>query len=116
MKACAVEQLSSFDELIEATHSANPSVRKAALKEFCPCHVKKEIELVWDRIFEMITDEDAIVRDQVVHSLCDGSPKTREDQVISALETLWNDPSEKVRKRVRRALTSYRRTGQWNIF
>lgn len=31
-----------FDELMQATYSSNPAVRKKALKEFCPCHVKNE--------------------------------------------------------------------------
>jgi vesicle coat complex subunit len=106
----------SFDEILKATHSTNPQIRKSALKEFCPCHVKKDIDPIWDRILEMVTDADATVRDQVVHSLCDGSPKSREDQVISALESMWNDRDERVKKRVRRALTAYRRNGSWNIF
>lgn len=37
-----------------------------------------------DRILEMVTDEDENVRDQVVHSLCDGAPKSRETEVIES--------------------------------
>jgi hypothetical protein len=29
---------------------------------------------------------------------------------------MWNDRDERVKKRVRRALTAYRRNGSWNIF
>ncbi len=38
-----------------------------------------------------------------------------EDAVVSVLEGMWNDSDERVRKKVRRALGSYRRTGNWNI-
>jgi vesicle coat complex subunit len=108
--------LSSADGVIQATKSSNPMVRKKALKELCPCHVKKDVDEIWSRIFEMVTDPDARVRDQVVHSLCDGSPKWRETEVIEALESLRNDKDERVRKRVRKALASYQFGGTWNIF
>lgn len=104
-----------FEEILTATFSDNPSIRKQALREFCPCHVKKDINLIWDRILEMRDDPSGIVREQVVHSLCDGSPKEREDEIIQTLEGMWNDPEEKVRKKVRKALNSYRRTGNWNV-
>ena len=115
MSYCDISASTDFDELMEATYSKNPTIRKKALKEFCPCHVKKDIEKIWDRILEMKTDESPVVRDQVVHSLCDGSPKERETEVIATLEELWNDPDERVRRRVRKALNAYRRTGNWNV-
>jgi len=114
--SCNVSEIFDFEELLKASQSSNPTIRKKALKEFCPCHVKKDIDEVWDRILSMTTDPDGTVRDQVVHSLCDGSPKTREFEVISALESLWNDPDVRVKKRVRRVLTEYRRNGSWNVF
>lgn len=89
--------------------------RKEALKTLCPCKVKHYDPKIWDRIFEMVTDENELVREQVVHTLCDGSPKELEEEVITKLESLWNDPSEKVKKKVRKALNSYRRTGVWNV-
>lgn len=89
--------------------------RKQALKKLCPCKLKSDIDQVWNRIFEMYTDPDANVRYQVIHSLCDGSPKDREFAVIQTLEQMWNDPDEKIKRAVRRVLTSYRRTGKWNI-
>ncbi len=110
-----MEEENIFEQLMAKTHSSNPMTRKKALREFCPCHVKKDIEVLWDRIFEMVTDPDERVREQVVHSLCDGSPKSRESQVVETLEMLYNDPSEKVRKKVRKALVSYRRNGNVNI-
>lgn len=77
-----------FEELIRSTKSCKAVIRKKALKEFCPCHVKKNIDEIWDRIFEMITDSDPNVRDQVVHSLCDGAPREREAQVIEVCDHL----------------------------
>lgn len=113
--SCSESPSADFEEILKKTYSNKPQERKQALKEFCPCHVKKNIDVIWDRIFEMLEDESPIVRDQVVHSLCDGSPNEKEEQVIEALEKLWNDPDATVRKKVRTALNSYRRTGKWNV-
>ncbi len=76
MSSCSVfDESADFDGILKATQSSNPTIRKKALKEFCPCHVKKNIEVIWNRILDMKDDPDGTVRDQVVHSLCDGSPK-----------------------------------------
>jgi len=77
--------------------------------------VKKDFEVIWDRVFEMVNDPDENVRYQVVHTLCDGSPNHLEPKVVSTLELMWNDPSDKIKRAVRRALGSYRRTGVWNV-
>lgn len=108
-------ELDTVEEFIGATRDEDWRVRKAALKEMCPCHVKKEIPELWNRILEMYEDENAMVRDQVVHSLCDGSPASMELQVVETLEKMWCDKDERVRKKVRRALNSYRRNGKWNV-
>ena len=105
----------SLDEFMKATHDPSAKVRRLALRELCPCHIKHDVKEFWDRIIEMTTDEDAEVRYQVLHNLCDGSPASREDDVIAALETLHNDKDAKVRRQVHRVLTSYRKTGKWNI-
>lgn len=89
--------------------------RRSALKCVCPCKVQRNVPELWDRIMTMYADEHPLVRDQVVHTLCDGSPKELEIQVVGVLESLWNDKEERVRKKVRRALTAYRRTGNWNV-
>ncbi len=76
MASCSVfDDSVDFDSILNATRSSNPNVRKKALREFCPCHVKKNIDVIWNRILEMKDDPDGVVRDQVVHSLCDGSPR-----------------------------------------
>lgn len=56
-----------------------------------------------------------IVRDQALHALGDGSPKHLEERIIQEVEKLYNDPHPDVKKKARRMLNSYRRTGKWNI-
>jgi len=116
MDPILIDDVEFIHDYIERTKDKNASNRKKALKEMCPCHVKKEIPIIWDRVFEMVNDVNPTVRDQVVHILCDGAPKSREVEVIETLEKMWNDPDDRVKKRVRRALGEYRRTGNWNIF
>jgi hypothetical protein len=35
--------------------------------------------------------------------------------VVEAVERLYNDPDASVKKKARRMLNSYRRTGRWNV-
>jgi hypothetical protein len=110
-----VDACVTAEEFIRLTHDKDARIRKKALRELCPCHVKRDVPEVWARILEMISDPDANVRYQVMHNLCDGSPAEREDEVIEALQTLHNDPDKYIRRRVHQVLTSYRKTGKWNI-
>eukprot|EP01111_Echinosteliopsis_oligospora_P011180 TRINITY_DN3624_c0_g1_i2.p1 TRINITY_DN3624_c0_g1~~TRINITY_DN3624_c0_g1_i2.p1 ORF type:complete len:213 (+),score=43.48 TRINITY_DN3624_c0_g1_i2:62-700(+) len=103
------------EEVIKLTHDPNPKVRRSALREMCPCHVKANISSLWERIIEMSHDPDAKVRYQVMHNLCDGSPASREYDVIRTLEGMHNDEDKVVRRRVHQILTHYRYTGKWNI-
>lgn len=103
-----------IQELLEATRDPNPKLRKAALLDLCPCHVRANRPEVWDRIIEMRADEDAGVRSVVLHNLCDGSPRARHDQVVEAVEGLANDSDKKLRRRARNAMAVYRRTGVIN--
>ena len=103
------------DEIASAlaqTRDENGKARRAALLALCPCHVRSNVHQVWDRLFEMLADEDAGVRSIVLHCLTDGSPRSRETEVIEALESLANDPDPKLRRRARRAVAEYRRTGR----
>jgi hypothetical protein len=76
----------SIEEFIDYTRNPDPVARKIALRDLCPCHVKRNVPAFWNRIIEMTTDPDPYVRYQVLHNLCDGSPKEREDDIIRALE------------------------------
>jgi len=105
----------TVEGVITQTYSEDPKVRKATLRDMCPCHVKGNIDALWQRIMEMRNDPDANVRYQVMHNLCDGSPLCREADVIRTLDDMHNDPDKKVRRRVHQVLTHYRKTGKWNI-
>ena len=104
-----------ISELLEATRDTNPKMRKAALLRLCPCHVRSNHTEIWDRIIEMQSDSDAGVRSIVLHNLCDGSPRQRKDEVLAAVERLASDPDRNIRRRGRRALAIYRRTGIINV-
>ena len=55
------------------------------------------------------------MRDQALHALGDGSPNHLEERIVSEVEKLYNDPHAQVKKKARRMLNSYRRSGKWNI-
>jgi len=105
----------SIEELINKTKSENPKERLNALKQMCPCRVKEDIDLFWNRIFEMVNDTDDDVRYQVIHTICDGAPKHLEQKVSDALEQFNRDSNSDVRRRSHKVLASYLRTGKWNI-
>lgn len=63
----------------------------------------------------MVLDDDVRVRSSVLHTLGDGSPRVREAEIVAAIERMRNDPDEKLRKRVRKLLGGYRRTGKINV-
>ena len=105
----------SFHDYIKRTYDPDPKKRKQALKDLCPCHVRADIPELWERIFECLHDEDGIVRDQALHALGDGSPTHLEERIVEAVEKMYNDPNPDVKKKARRMLNSYRRTGKWNV-
>jgi hypothetical protein len=104
-----------IDELIGLTFDDDAKVRKIAVVNLCPCHVRADFPEAWDRILAMTTDESPLVRRAVVHMLADGSPRHREQDVVGALETLRNDKDRDVRRQVRKVLGGYHRTGQVNV-
>ncbi len=104
-----------LDRCLADTWSPDPRTRIRALHELCPCQVKADYPDLWDRVLEMVSDGDAKVRGHVLHLLGDGSPRAREDEVVQAVERLWNDPAPGLRRRARRLLAHYRRTGRINI-
>jgi hypothetical protein len=100
---------------LERTRSPIPETRRVAARALCPCHVRADRDAVWVRLLEMTADEDRKVRSHVVHALTDGSPRNRERDVIGALERMQLDPDPGLRRRTRRILAVYRRTGAWNV-
>ncbi|XP_062522846.1 uncharacterized protein LOC134197523 [Corticium candelabrum] len=111
----AVSQVDDVTSFLDKTRSAKPIERKRVLKEMCPCHVRADIPELWERIFELLKDESDIVRDQALHALGDGSPRHLEERVVKAVEEMYNDPASNVRKKARKMLTAYRKTGKWNV-
>ena len=101
--------------LLELTYDEDPKVRRLAAKNLCGCHVRADHPEVWDRIHELLDDPDAGVRSDAVHALGDSSPNHLAHDTAARLEALYNDPDPKLRKRVRKVLSAYRRTGKVNV-
>ena len=51
--------------ILALTTHENPIVRQRALKEICPCRVKDDIDVFWERVVEMVDDPADNVREQV---------------------------------------------------
>ena len=102
-------------EILALINHPDPKERRRALHEMCPCQTLAEVDMLWDRIIEMTEDEDPIVRDQALHNLGDGSPKSLEFRILEVLERLYNDPDKNVKKKARKMFTSYQHKGKWNV-
>jgi len=109
------QETSDFDEIVDLSSNDNADVRLQAVKRLCPCKVQKDIDSVWQRLFEMTEDDDARVRYQVLHNICDGSPDHLESQVVEAMEKFNRDEDREIRRRAHKVLASYLRTGKWNV-
>ena len=59
------KETTDVDVIIALSKHHNGIVRKNSLVQMCPCRVKKDIDKFWARVFEMVYDEDPIVRAQV---------------------------------------------------
>lgn len=101
--------------LLEGTYSSNPKTRSQSVRQLCPCDVKANVPEVWERILAMVDDPDPATRYQVLHVLCDGSPRTIETGALEALDKLRNDPVKRIRKNARKALGEYSRKGRLNV-
>jgi HEAT repeat protein len=98
--------------LLELSRSEDSRARQLACKNLCTCHVRADDDRVWTRLLELVADPDPLVRGDVIHSLTDSTPAARVPAVIRALESRHNDPDERIRRRVRKTLAHYRRTGK----
>ena len=105
----------TIKEYLQRTYDFDPRKRRKALQDLCPCHVRADIPELWERIFVLLEDEEGCVRDQALHALGDGSPLHLEERIVEAAERLYNDPHPPVKKKARKILNSYRRTGKWNV-
>lgn len=104
-----------IEEALARTRDRDARERRMALLDLCPCRVRADIPSVWGRLIEMRADPEASVRSLVLHALCDGSPRSREREVVQAVEAMANDPDRRLRRRARAALAQYARTGRINL-
>lgn len=109
------EGIDAIAQALDDTWSPDPGMRIAAVDQLCPCRLKADYPQVWDRLLGMATDVDVKVRSHVFHVLGDGSPRTREAEVVQAMERMQHDPDPGLRRRARKLLATYRRTGRINI-
>lgn len=109
-----ITQRPSIDSWLELTQHPDPQVRRRAVASACSCHIKTNRQQIWDRLLAMAEDSDSRVRSYVVHNLVDGSPSVRKDEVVATLERMQHDADPNLRRRVRRLVAYYRRTGTVN--
>lgn len=102
----------ALDGLLELSRSEQSRLRQLACKNLCTCHVRADDDRVWARLLQMAGDPDALVRREVLHALTDSTPVPRVPAVIEALNSRHNDPDIQIRRRVRKTLAHYRRTGK----
>ena len=105
----------NIHEIIQLTKHDDAQVRLKATQCLCPCQVKKDFGTAYERLFEMVEDPDPLVRYQVLHNICDGSPKQYESRILEALNKFGRDPDKKIRKAQNKVLTSVLRGGTWNV-
>jgi hypothetical protein len=101
--------------LLDLTFDPDARVRRRAVSQLCPCHLKRNDPRVWDRVLSLAGDPDRNVRNWVLHVLTDGSPRSRIAEVVRALEGMEHDVDPKLRRKARQVLAHFRRTGVLNI-
>lgn len=104
-----------IDEILEYTYSKDDDIRLEACKQLCPCKVLRDIEVFWNRVFEMVEDPDVRIRKRILHIICDGSPERVVDQVYEALGKFNYDKDSDIRRTAHKVMVTYERTGKWNI-
>ena len=108
-------ELESLPDLLRLSRAEDMETRAAAVQYLCPCHVQRNEPEVWNRLFELTQDPDLKIRNIVFHILGDGSPRERAQDVVVALEGMYQDPDPKLRRRVRKLLAHFRRTNTVNV-
>ena len=102
----------ALDDLLKLSRSEETRARQLACRNLCTCHVRADDERVWIRLLELVEDPDPLVRGDVIHAITDSTPAPRVPAVIRALESRHNDPDQRIRRRIRKTLAHYRRTGK----
>jgi len=86
--------------------------RQFALRNLCTCHVQADDDEVWATLVRMLDDPVVRVRAEALHAVTDSTPASRVDTVVAALEAHRNEPDLKLRRRIRKTLAHYHRTGK----
>jgi hypothetical protein len=100
---------------LEDLDHADAKVRLRVLRDLCPCHVRRNVPDIWNRVLHLVHDDDVRVRSAVLHLIADGSPTDRAEEMAWAVGTMVNDADLKLRRRARRVLAAFRRDGSVNV-
>ncbi|HEY3062882.1 MAG TPA: HEAT repeat domain-containing protein [Chloroflexota bacterium] len=95
--------------------SSDPRVRRVAVKNLCPCHVRRQLDEVWQRLLQMTTDPEPGVRIDVLHALTDGSPEAIGERVLAVVAEHCADRDPKVRRYARYLRARQLRFGKVNV-
>lgn len=98
--------------LLALAASEDPVERRVAVKNLCTCHLKADDDRAWSALRAAFDDDDVRVRREALHALTDSTPETRVAEVVNALESRYSDTNPSLRRRIRRTLVHYRKTGQ----
>ncbi len=102
-------------ELLALSGSRDPRVRRVAVKNLCPCHVRRQRDDVWQRLIEMAADPEPGVRIDVLHALTDGSPDSLADRVLAIVAEHCGDRDPKVSRYARYLRARQLRLGKVNV-
>ncbi len=47
----------ALNEILERSRDPDPKIRRLAVRDLCPCQVKRNDRAAWDRVFEMTRDD-----------------------------------------------------------
>jgi len=104
-----------FKEMLILSNNVDANIRLMVIKRLCPCQIKDEIDMFWQRIFQAADDPCPKIRYQSLHNMCDGCPMEYELKVAEAIEKFNRDEDKDIRRTAHKVLASYLRTGKWNI-
>ena len=105
----------TINKLLVQTFSQDAAERAEAVRELCPCHIKRHVPEVWERMLALAEDPDRDVRNQVYHVLGDGSPREYQARIVATYEKMQQDPDERIRRKARKLMAQYRNSGRINV-